>query len=182
MDVLVNNAGFGVYGLFAETSIDRELEMIQVNVAAPTHLTKLILPGMRERRRGWILNVASTAAFPAGPFHVRVLRDEGLHAVLLGGPVERVRRARASRSPRSVPGPTRTEFESRAGSPAEITVRKKGFVMSASEVAREGWTGMKAGKRIVIPGLANRLLVQAERVTPRRLVTAMSRRIREPHS
>ena len=54
--------------------------------------------------------------------------------------------------------------------------------MSASEVAREGWSGMKAGKRIVIPGLANRLLVQAERVTPRRLVTAMSRRIREPHS
>jgi short-subunit dehydrogenase len=80
------------------------------------------------------------------------------------------------------PGPTRTEFEGRAGSPDEILARKEGFVMSASDVARDGWRGMKAGKRLVVPGLKNRLLIQAERITPRRLVTAMSRRIREPHS
>jgi short-subunit dehydrogenase len=67
VDVLVNNAGYGSYGLFAETDVVRELAMIQVNVAAPTHLTKMFLPGMLRRRRGAILNVASTAAFQPGP-------------------------------------------------------------------------------------------------------------------
>ena len=67
IDVLVNDAGFGVYGFFADTSLEKELAMIQVNVAAPTQLTKLFLPGMLERRRGRILNVASTAAFQPGP-------------------------------------------------------------------------------------------------------------------
>jgi len=177
----VNNAGFGVYGLFAETAIDRELEMIQVNVAAPTHLTKLILQGMRERRRGWILNVASTASFQPGPF-MAVYYASKAYMLSFSEALSSECAGTGISVTALCPGPTRTEFESRAGSPPEITVRKKGFVMSASDVAREGWAGMKAGKRIVIPGLANRLLVQAERVTPRSLVTAMSRRIREPHS
>jgi uncharacterized protein len=181
VDVLVNNAGFGVYGLFAETAIDRELEMIQVNVAAPTHLTKLILQGMRERRRGWILNVASTASFQPGPF-MAVYYASKAYMLSFSEALSSECAGTGISVTALCPGPTRTEFESRAGSPPEITVRKKGFVMSASDVAREGWAGMKAGKRIVIPGLANRLLVQAERVTPRSLVTAMSRRIREPHS
>ena len=67
VDVLVNNAGVGVYGFFAETRIEDEIEMIEVNVAAVTRLTKTFLRGMLERRRGWILNVASTAAFQPGP-------------------------------------------------------------------------------------------------------------------
>ena len=67
IDVLVNDAGFGVYGFFADTPLEKELAMIQVNVTALTHLTKLFLPGMLERRRGRILNVASTAAFQPGP-------------------------------------------------------------------------------------------------------------------
>ena len=67
LDVLVNNAGLGVYGLFAETPLDKELEMLRVNVAALTLLTKLFLPGMLERKRGKILNVASTAGFQPGP-------------------------------------------------------------------------------------------------------------------
>src|SRR5438477_8802051 len=67
VDVLVNNAGFGAQGAFAELPIDRQLEMLQVNVVAVTHLTSLLLPGMIERRRGGVLNVASTAAFQPGP-------------------------------------------------------------------------------------------------------------------
>ena len=67
IDILVNNAGFGVYGFFAQTPLEKELAMIQVNITALTHLTKLLLPGMLERRRGRILNVASTAAFQPGP-------------------------------------------------------------------------------------------------------------------
>src|SRR5438128_8450962 len=67
VDVLVNNAGYGVYGPFVETSLEAELQMIQVNVAALTHLTKRFLPAMIARRRGRVLNVASTAAFFPGP-------------------------------------------------------------------------------------------------------------------
>ncbi len=82
VDALVNNAGYGLTGPFVETDLRLELEMIQVNVAAITHLTKLLLPGMVARRRGRILNVASTVV-PAGPSHGRLLRDEGIRAVIL---------------------------------------------------------------------------------------------------
>ena len=68
VDVLVNNAGFGAHGPIAEISVERQLDMIEVNVAALTRLTALLLPGMLERRRGAILNVASTAAFQPGPY------------------------------------------------------------------------------------------------------------------
>ncbi len=180
-DVLVNNAGIGVYGFFAETPLERELEMLQVNVVALTHLTKLFLPGMLARRRGRILNVASTAAFQPGPI-MAVYYATKAYVLSLSEALANECAGTGVTVTALCPGPTRTEFESRAGSPAEIAVRKKGFLMSASEVARDGWRGMKAGKRVVIPGFANRLLVQAERVTPRRLVTAISRRIREPHS
>src|SRR5207244_5273925 len=67
VDVLVNNAGVGLGGAFIETDLRKELEMIQLNIVALTHLTKLLLPGMVARRRGRILNLASTAAFQPGP-------------------------------------------------------------------------------------------------------------------
>ena len=67
VDVLVNNAGFGAQGKFAELPLERQLAMLQVNITSLTHLTRLLLPGMIERRRGGILNVASTAAFQPGP-------------------------------------------------------------------------------------------------------------------
>jgi short-subunit dehydrogenase len=67
VDVLINNAGFGAYGPFADTDSRSALEMIQVNIAALTHLTKLALPGMLSRKHGRILNVASTAGFQPGP-------------------------------------------------------------------------------------------------------------------
>jgi uncharacterized protein len=178
-DVLVNNAGIGVYGFFAETPLERELETLQVNIVALTHLTKLFLPGMLQRHRGRILNVASTAAFQPGPI-MAVYYASKAYVLSFSEALSSECAGTGVTVTALCPGPTRTEFESRAGSPPGIAVRKKAFLMSASEVARDGWSGMKAGKRLVIPGFANRLLVQVERVTPRRLVTAMSRRVREP--
>ncbi|HLM57292.1 MAG TPA: SDR family NAD(P)-dependent oxidoreductase, partial [Pyrinomonadaceae bacterium] len=67
VDALVNNAGFGSYGLFAETELEKELELLQVNVVALTHLTKLFLPIMITLKQGYVMNVASTAAFQPGP-------------------------------------------------------------------------------------------------------------------
>ena len=86
VDVLVNNAGFGARGPVAGIGVGRQLDMIEVNVAALTRLTALLLPGMLERRRGGILNVASTAAFQPGPELGGVLRDEGVRAVVHRGP------------------------------------------------------------------------------------------------
>jgi uncharacterized protein len=177
VEILVNNAGFGVYGPFVETPIEKELEMIQVNVAALTHLTKLLLPAMRANRRGRILNVASTAAFQPGPLmavyyatKAYVLSfSEALANELAGSGVTVTALC---------PGPTITDFQREAGVEGTRLFRSR-LVMNAPEVARAGYEGMLRGKRIVIPGAGNFLLVEALRVSPRRLVTAIARRIQE---
>jgi uncharacterized protein len=177
VEVLVNNAGFGVFGPFAETPIEKELEMIRVNVVAPTHLTKLLLPSMRARRRGRILNVASTAAFQPGPLmavyyatKAYVLSfTEALANELAGSGITVTALC---------PGPTITEFQKNAGV-AQTRLFRSMLVMNAPEVARAGYEGMLRGKPIVIPGLGNRMLVQALRVSPRRVVTAAARRVQE---
>ncbi len=177
VDVLVNDAGFGVYGFFAETPIDRELEMIQVNAAALTHLTKLLLAGMLERRRGWILNVASTAAFQPGPI-MAVYYATKAYVLSFSEALANECAGTGVTVTTLCPGPTHTEFERRAGFKSAPLFRSP-LVKSAADVARAGWEGMKRGKRLVIPGIANRVLVQAERVTPRRLVTAIARKLQE---
>lgn len=176
VDVLANNAGLGVYGFFAETPLDRELETIQVNVAALTHLTKVLLPGMLERRRGRILNVASTAAFQPGPM-MAVYYATKAYVLSFSEALANECAGTGVTVTALCPGPTRTEFPQRAGfQPIPL---KGSLVGAASEVARAGWEGMKRGKRIVIPGIANRAVVQAERLAPRRLVTALTRKVQE---
>ncbi len=176
VDVLVNNAGLGVYGFFAETPLDRELETIQVNVAALTHLTKVLLPGMLERRRGRILNVASTAAFQPGPM-MAVYYATKAYVLSFSEALANECAGSGVTVTALCPGPTRTEFPQRAGfKPIPLNAS---LVGAASEVARAGWEGMKRGKRIVIPGIANRAFVQAERLAPRRLVTALTRKVQE---
>ncbi len=180
LEVLVNNAGFGVYGPFAGTPLEKELEMVQVNVTALTHLTKLFLPGMLERRRGRILNVASTAAFQPGPL-MAVYYATKAYVLSFSEALANETSGSGVSVTALCPGPTLTEFQSRAGFGA-IPLLKSPLVMGASEVARAGYEGMLRGQRIVIPGIANRTLVQALRVTPRRLATAIARRIQESRS
>jgi len=115
VDVLVNNAGFGVYGLFAETEIDRELEMIQVNVVALTHLTKLILAGMLARRLGRILNVASTAAFQPGPL-MAVYYATKAYVLSFSEALANETAGTGVTVTTLCPGPTPTGFAERAGS------------------------------------------------------------------
>ena len=86
IDVLVNNAGFGALGPVAELDVERQMEMIQVNVAALTHLTRLLLPGMIERRRGGILNVGLDRRLPGRALHGRLLCHQGLRDLLQRGP------------------------------------------------------------------------------------------------
>jgi short-subunit dehydrogenase len=180
IDVLVNDAGFGVYGPFAETPIEKELEMIQVNAAALTHLTKLLLPEMLLRRRGRILNVASTAAFQPGPL-MAVYYATKAYVLSFSEALANELAGTGVTVTALCPGPTITEFQKQSGM-GETLLFHSPLVMKASEVARAGYEGMMRGKTLVIPGLANLALVEALRVTPRRLVTAIARRIQETRS
>ena len=177
VDVLVNNAGFGTFGPLAETATDDSVRMIRLNVEALTHLTRLVLPNMLERGTGRILNVASTAAFQPGPLMAvyyatkayvlhfsealaEELRDTGVTVTAL------------------CPGPTATEFQKRAKMEDSGLMRRLG-VMDASSVAEAGYRGMLRGRRIVIPGLMNKLGPLGLRLAPRKIVPPVVRRLQE---
>jgi short-subunit dehydrogenase len=177
IEILVNNAGLGVYGPFAETSLDRELETIHVNVAALTHLTKLLLPGMLERRRGRVLNVASTAAFQPGPL-MAVYYATKAYVLSFSEALANETAGSGVTVTALCPGTTITEFQKSAGF-AEKRPLPGPLVMDAASVARAGYAGMLRGKPVVVPGLVNRAIVQGLRATPRRLVTALARRFQE---
>ena len=177
VDVLVNDAGFGLLGPFAAAPLDRSLAMIQVNVTALTHLTRLLLPGMLERRRGRILNLASTAAFQAGPL-MAVYYATKAYVLSFSEALGNETSGTGVTVTAFCPGPTRTEFQKSAGMAATALFRGP-LVMDAATAARAGYAGMRRGDRVVIPGMANRILVQALRVTPRRLAAAIARRLQE---
>ena len=177
IDILINNAGFGTYGLFAETSAAEEARLIQVNIAALTMLTKLLLPPMLQRRRGRIMNVASTAAFQPGPL-MAVYYASKAYVLSFSEALSNETAGTGVTITCLCPGPTRTEFQERARmeqSRLLSTLR----VAPAADVARAGFDGMMAGQAIVVPGLANKIGVQAIRVTPRALVRRLIRSIND---
>ncbi len=177
VDVLVNNAGFGVYGPFAGSNPGETLEMIRVNVVALTELTQGIVPPMAARRSGRILNVASTAAFQPGPL-MAVYYATKAYVLSFSEALANELSGSGVTVTALCPGPTRTSFQERAG--LEATRLFAGpLVGDAQSVARAGYRGMRRGRRVVIPGVANKVMVQALRISPRRLVTAIARRIQE---
>ena len=176
VDVLVNNAGFGTYGPFVETDLRAELDLLQVNVAALTHLTKLFLPGMVARRGGYVMQVASTAAFQPGPLMAVYFASKAyvLHfSEALANELEGSGVVVSA----LCPGPTDTGFVAAAGM-KESQLFDRG-AMTAREVAEAGYRGMLAGKVIVIPGARNNLLARAVGFMPRGLITRIVRRIQE---
>jgi len=177
VDVLVNNAGFGTYGPFAETDLAAELGMLQLNVVALTHLSKLFLRPMLSRGRGRILNVASTAAFQPGPL-MAVYYASKAYVLSFSEAIAEEHGGSGVTVTALCPGPTTSGFQERAAMEESRLVAGKAM-MGAEAVAEAGYRGLLAGKRIVIPGLANRLLAQAYRVSPRRMTTAIVRKMQE---
>jgi short-subunit dehydrogenase len=181
VDVLVNNAGFGQYGLFVENDLDECLRQIQLNVTTLTHLTRLYLPAMIERAKidrksECILNVASTAAFQPGPLMAVYFATKAyvLHfSEALGNELNGTGVAVTC----LCPGATATEFHKRANAAG---MRLLGFgSMDARTVAEDGYRALTTGKPVVIPGFKNWLLAQSVRFSPRRLVTSIARKAQE---
>ena len=177
IDVLVNNAGYGLAGPFTDTDLRKELEMIQVNVVALTHLTKLVLPQMIARRSGRILNVASTAAFQPGPL-MAVYYATKAYVLSFSEAIADELRDSGVTVTALCPGPTETGFASAANMESS-RLFKMSKPMASDAVARAGYDAMLQGKRLVIPGMRNKMLAQSIRVSPRRLVTTIVRKMQE---
>ena len=176
LDLLINNAGFGAYGDFFRSDLARHLEMVQVNIAAVVHLTRLYLPRMVERRRGDILIVASTAAFQALPFITTYAATKAFDLLFGEGLAEEVR-PYGVRVCVLCPGSTTTEFHDVAGQPARMRRHQE----TPEKVARTGLCALAAGKAVVISGMANRLGAHAQRLVPRRAVTRIAASLFRPH-
>lgn len=176
VDILVNNAGVGHYGPAASSDISRDLQMLQLNILALTHLTKLFLPEMIARGHGRVLNVASTAAFFPGPLMASYYASkayvlsysEGIANELSGTGVTVTVLC---------PGLTASGFQAAASLGNSKMLDQT--MMDAATVARMGYQGLMKGKPRVIPGLGNRLLVETPRVMPRNLVARVVRKIQE---
>ena len=176
VDVLVNNAGFGVFGKFGETNLQEELALIQVNIVALTHLTKLVLPDMIARKRGRVLNVASTAAFQPGPL-MAVYYASKAYVVSFSEAIANELSHTGVTVTCLCPGPTATEFHARAHMmDSRLLIPGR---MSAASVARIGYRGMVQGRGIVIPGPLNWILAQAVRAVPRRSAAQIVRGFQE---
>jgi short-subunit dehydrogenase len=176
VDVLVNNAGFPVFGLFVDTDLRAELEMLQVNVVALTALTKLFLKGMVERRAGRILNLASTAAFLPGPL-MSVYYASKAYVLSFSEALSNELRGTGVTVTALSPGPTRTGFQKRGV--MEDSRLVQGQIADAASVALAGYRGLMAGKTIVIPGFTNKLVPWVVRLSPRGVVTRVVRRMQE---
>jgi len=176
IDYLVNNAGFGTHGPFAEAEVGSQLAMLQVNIVALTHLTRLILPGMLERGSGRIMNMASVAAFLPGPLmavyyatKAYVLSfSEALASEIAGSGVTVTA---------VCPGPTKTEFQLRAGI-AESPLFQRG-VMTSPQVARIGYDAMMHGRRSVVTGFSNKVSAMGTRFLPRAASAAIAKKLNE---
>lgn len=173
IDVLVNNAGFADYSLFAEADLPKLLQMIQVNMVTLTHLTKLFLPGMIERGRGRVLNMASTAAFQPGPL-MAVYYATKAYVLSFSEAVANELKGTPVTMTALCPGPTESGFQQRASmEDSKLVSGQK--IMDAATVAEVGYQALMEGKSVAIPGLKNSLLSLVPRFLPRDVVTQLVR-------
>lgn len=178
VQVLINNAGFGLCGKVWELDAKEQMDMVQLNINALTMLSRHFLPSMIARKSGMILNVASTAAFQPGPLMAiyyasksyvvsfsealhNEARDFGVHVTCL------------------CPGPTATEFDKRANMSATKLFAKQSNIMDARTVAQIGWKALRANKPLVIAGRKNAAMAFLTRFAPIQFTASMARKFQE---
>jgi uncharacterized protein len=177
IEVLVNNAGFGLSGAFVDTDLARELEMIQLNVVSLVIFTKLLAKEMVQGKGGKILNVASTAAFQPGPLMAIYYATKAFVLSFSEALGEELKESGVTVTA-LCPGPTATQFSKRAE--LEQSRLFKGAiipVLDAATVAKIGYDGLSKGQRVVIPGLINKIGAFSVRFTPRKLVAQIAKQL-----
>jgi short-subunit dehydrogenase len=172
VDILVNNAGFNVYGPFVEADLPKTLQMIQVNLTALTHLTRLLLPDMVKRRNGRILNVGSTGSFAPGPLNAVYCATKA-YVLSFSEAIAEELQGTGVTVTALCPGATKTEFAKRA-SMEDANIFLTG-AMKAQKVAEIGYRALMQGKRTVITGLYNKFQIFSTRFAPRVLVAKIAK-------
>ena len=177
IDVLINNAGFGLYGHFHKTNWEREASMLNLHIIATTHLTKLILKGMVERGHGKILNMSSLAAFQPGPL-MSIYYASKAYILSFSEAIANELKGTGVTVTVLCPGQTKTSFQEVVSQ--ETSKNKIGFNMaSPDEVAKYGYKAMLNGESVVVPGNFNKFLSFLPRIMPRNIIAAIVRKIQE---
>jgi len=175
VDILINNAGYGLLGEFSKVPVEEIAGQIQLNITSLTELTRLFVVPMIERKRGKILNVASVAGFQAGPL-MAVYYATKAYVILFSEAIANELGASGVTVTCLCPGATDTGFQGRAGI-GDTILFKLVPPMDAKTVARDGYRALMSGKTLAISGFRNWLLAESVRFSPRKLVTAISRKV-----
>ena len=176
VDALVNNAGIGSFGLFHDTPLSESRRLLDLNIVSLTELTRLFMEPMIRRGEGYILNVASTAAFQPGPL-MAVYYASKAYVLSFSEALSNETRGTGVHVSVLCPGATATGFQEAARMGHSKLFKR--HVMSAEEVARKGYRGLIAHRTLVVPGLKNKLLTFGVRFSPRWLVPIVVRKIQE---
>lgn len=177
VDYLINNAGFGDFGMFYETDWNKELQMINLNITALTQLTKLFLKDMVKRGNGKIMNVASTAAFQSGPT-MAVYYATKAYVLSFSEAIDNEVRDKGITVTALCPGATESGFQA-AAAMEESNLVKGRKLPSARTVAEYGYKAMMRGKTVAIHGLLNYIMANSVRFIPRALIVKVTRKIQD---
>lgn len=169
VDLLINNAGFGSMGDFAKLDLERELNMIDLNIKALVELTYRYLALMRERRKGAIINVASTAGFQPVPFMATYAATKAF-VLSFSEALWEENRLLGIRVMALCPGVTETKFFEAAG----IQKPPMRVAQTPEEVVETALNGLKRRRSHIISGWANYFMIESERLAPRSLVARMA--------
>jgi short-subunit dehydrogenase len=177
VDILINNAGVGHLGAFTEIDWRQDTDMIATNITALTHMTKLFVKGMIARKKGKIMNVASTAAFQPGPL-MAVYYASKAYVLSFSEAIAYELQGTGVTVTALCPGPTATDFAKVAD-----MERSKLFMFkppaSASDVARYGYDAMMKGKTVAVHGVVNKIIAFSVRLSPRKYLPLIVRRLHE---
>jgi short-subunit dehydrogenase len=175
IDYLINNAGFGDYGMFVDTNWDKEAQMIQLNMTALTQMTKLYLQDMVKRGSGRIMNVASTGAFQPAP-SMAVYCATKAYVLSFSEAINNEVSNKGVSVTALCPGATTTGFEA-AADMGDSQLFKGPMVASAQSVAEYGYKAMMRRKSVAVHGWMNYIMVNSSRFVPRDLVVKIARKV-----
>ena len=177
IDYLINNAGFGDFGMFYQTDWNKEEQMINLNITTLTHFTKLFVKDMVAKGKGKIMNVASTAAFQSGPT-MAVYYATKAFVLSFSEAIDNELRDKGITVTALCPGATESGFQEAAAMQESKLVKGK-KLPSSKEVAEYGYKAMMNGKTVAIHGLMNAIMANSVRFTPRWLVVKITRSIQD---